>query len=772
MWLKQVVVHMLNSRFSPSICVLLGASLAAPSFAAETNTAESNVSESASQPVAQTGPESAVVNPVATADVVTLSPTKKADAALDVANTNATAPVNLLKPPKPSLLTRISRVIFFWRKPAPSQEIIPVEPTISVEVNGAPDVLALNLRETLQQVQVIEFEDFQSGLPRLRALATDAAQAVGYYTANFRFSKVNDRQLRIDVVPDTPVKVTSQQILITGEGEKDRAYLRLQKNPDLAVGDTFNHAEYEKTKSRIQTLATERGYFDGRYVTHDVQVTLPPKTADIVLAYETGERYAFGNVIYKNSDPNKKLPLKPSVLATMQPFQPGEPYQASDLARLSRNLLDTRYFNNVQVDAPTPEAPADRAVSTPEPIQATPADGVNTVEPSKQLTQESIPVANQVETHPVTSPSAESNTVNANTVGTAEVNPEKKTKPSIPVVVILNADNPNSAEAGVGYGTDTGPRARAQYRRALVNDSGHSFDANLEFSQINHSLDLRYNIPRGNPLTDVVSIFGGYEDEALDESNGLEVRTKTTTVGIQRTINPVGEWQRTYSLRFRSDELENNALNVNPILLPPPFNVAGIRSNQQALLAGLGLNKLVSRGGANPTSGYRQFYQVDVAARSALSDANMVILRAGLRGLQTFAEKHQVVISADLGTIITTDFERVPYNLRFFAGGDQSIRGYDYKSLSTLVNGYQIGGQNLAVGSFEYNYLFKPKWRGAVFVDGGNAFDAEFTNSVKFGVGFGVRWASPVGPVRIDLAAGISEKSPPIRLVFYIGAPL
>lgn len=726
---------MLNSRFSPSLYVLLGASLTVPSFAAETN---------APEPPSQSASGSTAVNPVATKEVATQSVNKKADVALDAVNETSSAPVQLLKPTKPSVFTRIRNVIFFWRKPAPSQESIPAEPTISVTINGAPEALETNLRETLQQIQVIEFEDFQSGLPRLRSLATDAAQAVGYYTANFRFSKTNDRHLTVDVVPDTPVKVTSQKILITGEGEKDRAYLRLQKNPDLAVGDTFNHGEYEKTKSRIQNLATERGYFNGRYVTHDVQVTLPPKTADIVLAYETGVRYAFGDVIYKNSDPTKKLPLRPSVLATLQPFKAGEPYQASDLAKLSRNLIDTRYFNNVQVDAPTPEAPAEDAVSTTE-VKSTPAVGVNTVESSQPLKPSDTPLI---------------------------LTPENTTKPSIPVVVVLNAENPNSAEAGIGYGTDTGPRIRAQYRRALVNDRGHSFDANVELSQINHSLDLRYNIPIGNPLTDVVSVFGGYEDQIIKESKGLEVNTKTTTVGIQRTINPVGEWQRTYSLRYRADQLSNKALNVSPELLPEPFNVAGISSSQQALLAGFGLNQLISRGGANPTTGYRQFYQVDVASRSVLSDANMVILRAGIRALQTFAEKHQIVLSADVGTIITTDFDRVPYNLRFFAGGDQSIRGYDYKSLSTLVNGYEIGGQNLAVGSFEYNYLFKPKLRGAVFVDGGNAFDANFNDPVKFGVGFGVRWASPVGPVRIDLAAGVSEESPPIRLVFYIGAPL
>jgi translocation and assembly module TamA len=729
---------MLNSRFSQSFSMLLGASLGI-SFAATSVAAET----SAPAPASQSASGAIAVNPVAKVDVVIPSDKKKEDVALEAAN-DASVPVNLLKPPKLSLFTRISRAVFFWRKPITDQTSVPAEPTISVYVNGAPDALATNLEETLKQVQVIDFEDFQSSLPRLRSLATDAAQAVGYYTATFRFRKADSSHLIVDVVPDTPVKVTSQKILITGEGETDRAYTRLQKKSDLEVGDTFNHAEYEKTKSRIQSLATERGYFKGHYLTHDVQVTLPPKTADIVLAYETGVRYAFGDVIYKNSVPNKKLPLKPSVLATMQPFKAGDPYQASDLAKLSRNLIDTRYFNNVQVDAPTPEALSEDAVSTTE-VKTTPAAGVNTVEPSKVA-------------KPTDNPTI--------------ITPENTVKPSIPVVVILNAEQPNSAEVGIGYGTDTGPRIRAQYRRALVNDSGHSFDANLELSQINHSLDLRYNIPIGNPLTDVVSIFGGYEDQAIKESNGLNVNTKTTTVGIQRTINPVGEWQRNYSLRYRGDILENNAINVSPNLLPPPFNVAGISSNQQALLAGFGLNQLISKGGVNPTTGYRQFYQIDVASRSAFSDANMVILRAGLRALQTFSEKHQVVISADVGTIITTDFNRVPYNLRFFAGGDQSIRGYDYKSLSTLVNGYEIGGQNLVVGSFEYNYLFKPKLRGAVFVDAGNAFDAKFNDPVKFGVGFGIRWASPFGSVRVDLAAGISEKSPPIRLVFYIGAPL
>ncbi len=747
---------MLNSRFSTSVCVLLGASLTAQSTLAETNDVSATNSSSVSAAVAQEDrvPVSSIVNPVAKEDA-----TKAASkAAIEDAH-NSPNPISL--PPsdvKPSLLTRIEDHIFFWRKPK-SKYIVVAGPTISVDVNGAPEALETNLKETLKQITVEEFDDFQNDLPRLRGLAVDAAQAVGYYTATFHFNKTSRDHLLVDVVPDTPVTVASQKITITGDGESDKAYIQLQKKPDLKVGDTLNHAEYENTKTRIVNIATDHGYFKGHYLVHDVQVTLPPKTADIVLSYDTGVRYAFGDVTYQNSNPTKKLPLKPSVLAALQPFKSGEPYDAASLAKLSRNLQDTRFFNNVQVDAPTPDVVPDAT---------NPSDSTSSVAPVQDSSTPSVtPV-------PDSSQKTDVDTQKSSVTTAASTSQplDHDEKPSIPVVVTLNADHPNNVEAGIGYGTDTGPRLRTQYRRALVNDSGDSFDANAELSQNLNSLDLRYNIPMSNPLSDVVSVFGGYAEQNLNETNGLQVDTKTTTLGVQRTINPVGEWQRTYSLRYRNDELANNAINVDPSLLPAPFNIEGASSHQQALLAGFGLNQVISKGGINPTSGYRQYYQIDVGSRSAYSDANMIILRAGLRALQTFADNHQIVISTDVGKILTSNFNQVPYNLRFFAGGDQSIRGYDYKSLSPLVNGYEVGGQNLIVGSLEYNYLFKPKLRGAIFVDAGNAYDNQFKTPTKIGAGIGIRYASPVGPVRVDLAAGVSETSPPIRLVFYIGAPL
>ncbi len=788
------------SRFSSGLtsCVFIGASLSSPILhaldaapATTTDTPAPNSSATGATKASKTMPAlKAAVNPVQVSPAAAAS-TAQAIVSATPASAQTTHVTPPAPPPKLGFWSRVHNVVFFWRKPivAETDGIVPAEPTITVKVYGAPDVLETNLKETLQQIRVSELADFQDDLARYRSLAQDAAQAVGYYNASFKFRRLSSDSIAIDVIAGAPVLVTSQKITISGEGKTDRSFIRLQNKPDINVGDVLNHGDYEKTKNKITNIALDHGYFKGKYLAHDVKVTLPSKTADITLSYESGVRYQFGSVTYKNSNGSAKLPLKPSVLALLQPFQPGQPYDAGSLAKLSKNLLDTRYFNNVQVDAPTPD-PADDDVKTPtaasdaaatSPDSAAAALGVaHTSEPvtSPAPDTAAAPVTDSGAANPAAGSSAPPDPTVSSTTGllTAtspdEMPEPNQAAPTIPVVITLNADQPNSAEVGLGFGTDTGPRVRTQYRRALVNDRGDSFDANAEVSKIAHTFDLRYNRPIKSPLEDVVSLFGGYEDQKLSQSNSLNVDTKTLTVGIEHTIKPKGDWQRTYSIRYRLDRVQNDPLAVDPATLPSPFNVEGLAVKQQSLLAGFGLNKITSRGGANPTSGFRQFYQIEVGNKSALSDANMIILQAGFRALQTFATKHQIVVSADLGTIITRDFDQVPYNLRFFAGGDQSIRGFDYKSLSTQVNGYEIGGRNLAVGSVEYNYMFVPKWRGAVFLDAGNAFDAKFTDPVKMGAGFGVRWASPVGPVRVDIAAGISERSPPIRLVFYIGAPL
>src|SRR5690606_37572099 len=94
---------------------------------------------------------------------------------------------------------------------------------------------------------------------------------------------------------------------------------------------------------------------------------------------------------------------------------------------------------------------------------------------------------------------------------------------------------------------------------------------------------------------------------------------------------------------------------------------------------------------------------------------------------------------------------------RFFAGGDRSVRGYGYQDLGDRdEEGLAIGGRYLATTSIEYEREFRPGWSAAAFVDAGDVWSRGRPH-LDFGVGAGLRWQSPVGPIRIDVAHGFDE---------------
>ncbi|MEY4515930.1 MAG: hypothetical protein RL180_276 [Pseudomonadota bacterium] len=693
----------------------------------------------------------------------------------NVAATVPTAPV--------VQLTMVQRL---WQRFRPDVEPtdIVTEPTIAVVVQqGTPLVLADNLRAYLRRVSVAELSDFRSALPRLRSLSRDAAHAVGYYQATFRFVPSTDGQrLTVQVQAGEPVLVKQQQIVISGEGGDNPAFKAIIDKPDLAIQDRLDHTLYERTKGRIVSMAADQGYFDAEWRTHDVRVIQPDNVAEIELDYDSGPRYKFGAIRFDNvGDDPSALPVEQRLLEQLLPFAEGDSYDASDLARLSRNLLDTRWFNGIEVDTVTPEPMTHTLTDHAGMAQAVTAAA--SVDSAREQTLAAQPaVVTPVGGEPTVTPLPDHTPVNnlAENLQRAEVKMQQARRERvIPVNITLDARKPNSAEAGVGYGTDTGVRLRTQYRRALLNTQGHNVDANLELSQIRQAMDARYNLPYQHPLNDTLSLFGGYERELREDSEAnLDLDTQTLTLGVERSIKPLRDgWQRTLSLRYRVDQLKNNfdsGVGVNKASLPEPFNLEGVSFTQQALLAGYALNKVKTVGGLDPVRAFRQYYQVEVGSEALLTDVNLAIVRAGWRAIDSMGatDQHQVIGRLDVGSILTQGFSQVPYNLRFFAGGDQSIRGYDYKSLSAQEDGYLIGGQNLAVGSLEYSYRVQPKWRGAVFIDAGNAFDKQFNDPIKVGAGVGIRWVSPIGPIRLDVAAGVSEASVPVRLHFFIGPPL
>ena len=650
----------------------------------------------------------------------------------------------------------------------------------------AVDQLSANIKAKLSSFTQESFADFPSALPQLRTLSNQAAQAVGFYNAEFKFEKLSDSRVRVQVVPNPPVAIKQQNIEFTGEGQYEAQFQVIGVLPDQEVDDVFNHGLYEQTKKRITDAASDNGYFDSYWRLHDVKVAQPQNTADINLRYETGERYKLGNVEFRMSDPNKEFPLDMDILQSLVTWQDNADYTFWRVNGLANNLTNSRYFNYTLVDTIRPD-PVEHPLELPPDIQAlvdqqklsvyeaTAADQKRVVS-SQEVTQS---VVNEAEFAGTEEGTSNDKLRMLQAQQEDKQSEEERLKQQaridkkIPVIVTLNADRLNSAEVGAGFGTDTGVRLRGQYRRAIVNKRGHSFDANLELSQIRQAIDGRYNIPYNHPLNDYVALVGGYEREERDDvAQGGGLMIESAVAGVDRVIKkPMGSWQHTFGLRYRLDRLTEDG---TVFLTKPDAFIANGDVEQQSLLLGYEVSRTDSNRRVNPSKGFRQIYKVEIGSESLLSDADLAILNAGWRFIYSLGENddHQFVGRSDLGYIYTEDFNKVPYNLRYFTGGDQSLRGFDYKSLTPQIEGFKIGGQALAVGSLEYNYQFKEGWRAAVFSDFGNAYDKDFSNDTEYSVGLGVRWASPIGPIRIDVASGISDDNHPIRLHFFIGSQL
>jgi translocation and assembly module TamA len=113
----------------------------------------------------------------------------------------------------------------------------------------------------------------------------------------------------------------------------------------------------------------------------------------------------------------------------------------------------------------------------------------------------------------------------------------------------------------------------------------------------------------------------------------------------------------------------------------------------------------------------------------------------------------RLIVRGRAGAILEDHvFDRVPLSLRFFAGGDNSVRGYDYESLGPRnALGELIGGNRVFEASVEYEHPLTESWSIATFVDAGNAFlGSDF--KLRTGAGIGARWFTPIGPIRLDVA--------------------
>ncbi|MBW8191000.1 autotransporter assembly complex protein TamA [Neiella marina] len=340
---------------------------------------------------------------------------------------------------------------------------------------------------------------------------------------------------------------------------------------------------------------------------------------------------------------------------------------------------------------------------------------------------------------------------------------DQRSNNQVPILISLTPAKSHSFDVGVGYATDTKQRASITWRTPQINRYGHSQETKIEYSDVNPYVRFLYDIPLSNPNTDILQFGLGLES---NEYADIESELRHARIG-RKTIHE--GWVRQYYLRHldeRWDILEDS-------------------EKSQFIMPGVTwANTSRSGNPVDPEAGLRQYYLLEFASDKLRSDANIARFAAQIKWLNRFNDNHRVVIRTGLGASYfeDKDLSDVPPSLRFYAGGDESIRGFAYQSLGPTIDyeddeGNQqkitVGGRYMATGSLEYQYYLNDEWRVAAFTDAGNAFeDLEDSIDWAYSVGGGVHWLSVIGPIKLDIARSISENNPKWRLHINIGAEL
>lgn len=318
--------------------------------------------------------------------------------------------------------------------------------------------------------------------------------------------------------------------------------------------------------------------------------------------------------------------------------------------------------------------------------------------------------------------------------------PRPGPSPDVLVTVALTAGKSRTWTTGLGYATDTGAKFRLDYRNQRRNEKGHQLEFNSQVSKILGGAAISYRLPDGKRHDEWFSINMGYKYENPEDSRSDEFR-----LGLQQSRRRRGDWRETRFVDYIHENFRVGEDRGTSDLIVPGISWA----EQPLLLTG------------RPRFGRRLNLKLSGTDEWLGSDTAFVQVETGGKLILPLGSNARVLTRLEAGWTLKDDFSDLPFSVRYFAGGDGSVRGYDYKALGpTDVEGNVIGGANKLVGSLEFDARVFNNWSAAVFVDSGNAFNSFSDMSLKTSVGAGIRWYSPLGPVRLDVGVPLERDAP------------
>jgi translocation and assembly module TamA len=326
-----------------------------------------------------------------------------------------------------------------------------------------------------------------------------------------------------------------------------------------------------------------------------------------------------------------------------------------------------------------------------------------------------------------------------------------------PVIVKVKELSQHQATIGVGYSANTGPRVSLEHWDRKV------FGQNW----IAHS-----TLTLGPDLKSLGTEFTAYPDEnlwrklaaaSIEQLRSADETRNSWSVRAGRSKDTT-DFERLYYLEASYARVQSAPLTTSSHALF--LNYQWLRRDVDNILMPTSGTALGLQGGVGYGDGTLE--RSDVPGTSS---ARAPFLRAYAR-LNAYRPVGSWFANArvETGKVFVSNSIAVPDPILFRAGGDNSVRGYDYRTLGPTINGAVVGGRVVLTGSLEFEHTLVerlPALLGAVFVDAGDAADRWNDLRPVFGYGVGVHYRSPVGPLRLDVAYGQDVRK--VRLHVSVG---
>ena len=319
----------------------------------------------------------------------------------------------------------------------------------------------------------------------------------------------------------------------------------------------------------------------------------------------------------------------------------------------------------------------------------------------------------------------------------------------VPVQIHAVRNKRNRYGISAGYGTDTGVRGKLTWNNRFLNDSGHRMQVEETGSSVLTETNVKYIIPVRDVARDTFEIDLDVKREELAD---LISRKVELSFGLTQVYT---EWQRVLFLRLSREDTETQ----------PGTETTAVPGRTFLIIPGVSFATVPQTLLDRTPRHYAIYAELTGSPQTLGSDATFLQLRVNGERVFDLVPHWRLRLRGQVGITWSSDFDSIPASNRFYAGGDNSVRGFGLNELSPVdpVTHLRVGGRYLAVASVEVERDIRTRWfgdalSGAVFTDGGNAFD-HLSDPFEYSVGVGVRYRlANVASIGIDVAQALSEK--------------